>query len=279
MPNKCALFLIAIASLLALARAAGWAIDTDSCTDATLRQQIKDTMDWVFGAANDALTELNKDPWDDDPDKKNPKGFERDDDTQNPFSLAPVDKGDGSGEKEDPKKMLDGIRSLNPWAGNKDMSRTKAWTWSYAQRDALDENWEYAASQISIAPFKTWRNRKREKQDEWKLRDVDKEADFKVTMFHEMVHTRPVAYALGLEGTRSTDDRLGYAWNNIRNGPTSDVNTQPAVYNADSYAYFALIISFMKNGDPAYTIDKYGTWQAMAQALQRLLKKFIRWVA
>lgn len=55
-------FLLTFASFLASVFAAGWSLDTTSCSDPKIQQQIRDSMKWVFDRADDALAQLNKDP-------------------------------------------------------------------------------------------------------------------------------------------------------------------------------------------------------------------------
>lgn len=47
----------------------------------------------------------------------------------------------------------------------------------------------------------------------------------------------------------------------------------------DTYAYFALIIGIIKDLELPQRVDQYGSLVALAQELQRLVRKFIEWVA
>lgn len=128
------------------------------------------------------------------------------------------------------------------------------------------------------------------------------------------MHTRHVANAINLEGKPLTDDDIGYGWNKIING-RRDATPEKTVLNAgkpdpfsfasslsprsrsrkahnsdlvvdrltnlssDNYAYFALVISFMKDTETPQTIDKQGELNRLDQAVRKLVRKLIEWVA
>lgn len=86
------------------------------------------------------------------PDKKKPNDFYHDADLQRPLDVRPFKLPDGT--QENPKQLIDGVKSSNPFSGPKDDSRTKAFTWSYSEQDQLEDHRNYFASQITIAPVR-----------------------------------------------------------------------------------------------------------------------------
>ncbi|KAL9108931.1 MAG: hypothetical protein Q9227_006327 [Pyrenula ochraceoflavens] len=129
--------------------------------------------------------------------------------------------------------------------------------------------------------------------EKWFEPQIDGLANFPVTMLHELAHTR-FAGQDGLGGGL-TDDKVGYGWKKIHDGVqtghtnagmsipqnnVSECKTSELRYaNADSYAYFGLLVHMMKNAANPQTVDVNGAVQKLAAVVQRLMRKALAWFA
>ncbi|KAL9621157.1 MAG: hypothetical protein Q9160_004408 [Pyrenula sp. 1 TL-2023] len=255
-------------------------------------------MKWVFDRADDAVKQLSKEPINQEiiycnldritPDKKKPKDYFRDNDLGGIPIPTKSTKSDGT--VVDVKKLFDAVKSSNPFKGG-DEARVEAFTLSIPEDDHTN-----FANQITIAPWyrdlclspsadqskgfkiKIAINKWKANKQKWLNRQIDAYADFRVLLLHEMAHTLPVGLALGLKADNPvTNDDIGYGWNKIINGRRDHADT--AILNADNYAYFGMILNFMKDAESPQKVDKQGDLQSMAQAIQKLVRKFIKWIA